>query len=124
VLNADQVMPGGGGVGITERNVLSPGRDLPSSLKDGRYVKIFIEDNGVGIPERYLTKIFDPYVTTKERGSGLGLATSYSIVKNHGGLIDVRSIPGKGSSFAVYIPAAETTAKTPVVAAVTRQLPL
>jgi CheY-like chemotaxis protein len=56
-------------------------------------------------------KIFDPYFTTKEKGSGLGLATSYSIVKNHGGLIEVSSKTGKGTLFTVYIPAAEDTSK-------------
>jgi signal transduction histidine kinase len=60
------------------------------------------------MPEDYLSKIFDPYFTTKDKGSGLGLATSYSIVKNHGGMIDVKSEPGKGSTFIVWLPSIET----------------
>jgi len=66
---------------------------------------ISIQDTGVGIPEQYIAKIFDPYFTTKEKGSGLGLATSYSIVRNHGGMIDVKTKPGKGSTFRMYLPA-------------------
>ncbi len=106
VLNADQAMPGGGLVEITARNVDIPGENLPLSLQEGKYAEIAIRDSGIGIPEQYLPRIFDPYFTTKEKGSGLGLATSYSIVKNHGGLINVISKPGKGTTFFIYIPAA------------------
>jgi CheY-like chemotaxis protein len=74
-------------------------------------VKLSITDSGTGIPPEFLTKIFDPYFTTKEKGSGLGLATSYSIVRNHGGLITVRSARGTGSTFAVYLPASEEQAR-------------
>ncbi len=120
VLNADQAMPEGGHVEISAKNIEAPARDLPQGLKDGRYVKISIKDNGVGIPQQYLAKIFDPYFTTKEKGSGLGLATSYSIVKNHSGLIEVQSLPGKGSTFVIYIPAAATVETKPIVADATR----
>ncbi len=120
VLNADQAMPEGGHVEITAINVQAPNNDLPQGLHNGRYVKISIKDNGIGISEQYLAKIFDPYFTTKEKGSGLGLATSYSIVRNHGGFIDVQSLPGKGSTFVVYIPAAALVATKPIVAAVIR----
>ena len=107
ILNADQAMPEGGRVEVIARNVQPPGRGLPQGLKQGApYVEISVKDSGVGIPEQYLTKIFDPYFTTKEKGSGLGLATSYSIVKNHAGLIEVRSEVGKGTTFRVYLPAA------------------
>ena len=75
------------------------------------YVEISIKDSGIGIPEKYIHRLFDPYFTTKEKGSGLGLATSYSIIKNHGGLIDVKSKLGKGSTFFVYLPAVETAAE-------------
>jgi signal transduction histidine kinase/CheY-like chemotaxis protein len=105
VLNADQAMPEGGKVEITARNVQVPGTDLPPGLRNGRYVEIAIRDSGIGIPEQYLTKIFDPYFTSKDRGSGLGLATSYSIIKNHGGWIEVKSSLGKGSTFLIYLPA-------------------
>jgi CheY-like chemotaxis protein len=113
-------MPEGGHVEIMANNIQSPGNDLPQGLMHGRYVKISIKDNGVGIPDQYLAKIFDPYFTTKEKGSGLGLATSYSIIRNHGGLIDVRSLSGIGSTFSIYIPAAAPMATVPLAAAVAR----
>lgn len=105
VLNADQAMPEGGTIAITARNVAVHGPGIPAGLAPGDYVSLAVQDSGVGIPERYLTKIFDPYFSTKEKGSGLGLATSYSIIKNHGGVIDVSSAPGKGTIFTVYLPA-------------------
>jgi signal transduction histidine kinase/ActR/RegA family two-component response regulator len=105
VLNADQAMPEGGRVEITARNVQSPGTGLPQDLRAGQYIEVTIRDSGVGIPKQYLSKIFDPYFTTKEKGSGLGLATSYSIMKNHGGLIEVKSEMGAGTTFSLYIPA-------------------
>ncbi|MBI5101500.1 MAG: PAS domain S-box protein [Nitrospirae bacterium] len=107
VLNAEQAMPLGGMIRIKARNVMYPGESLLNLLKDGKYVEISVLDNGTGIPGNYLKKIFDPYFTTKVKGSGLGLATSYSIVKNHGGVITVYSEPDKGSTFNVYLPAIE-----------------
>jgi CheY-like chemotaxis protein len=76
-------------------------------LHDGRYVKISVQDQGIGIPEEHIQKIFDPYFTTKQQGSGLGLAVTYSIVKNHNGHIAVQSKPGTGTTFTLYLPAAE-----------------
>ncbi len=105
VLNADQAMPEGGRVVISARNLHVQGRDQVPGLAQGRYVEIAIADSGIGIPEQYLGKIFDPYFTTKEKGSGLGLATSYSIVKSHHGSITVRSEAGKGTTFVLYLPA-------------------
>ena len=90
---------------ITARNVRAPHKGLPAMLAEGQYVEIAVKDTGSGIPEQYISRLFDPYFTTKERGSGLGLATSYSIIKNHDGLIDVKSELGKGSTFLVYLPA-------------------
>ena len=120
VLNADQAMPLGGRVEITVRNVPSGAAGLPQGLETRDYISIRIRDTGIGISEQYLTKIFDPYFTTKEKGSGLGLATSYSIVKNHSGAIDVRSTLGKGSVFTVYLPAsAEAPAAAPAPVAAT-----
>ena len=107
VLNADQAMPVGGIITIKARNVNSPGNGLPPALKKGDYVELSIRDSGIGIPEQYLPKIFDPYFTTKDKGSGLGLATCYSIIKNHGGFIDVQSKSGEGTTFLVYLPALE-----------------
>lgn len=105
VLNADQSMPEGGQVEITATNVQAPHPDLPQVLQKGKYIRITVKDSGIGIPEQYLHRIFDPYFTTKEKGSGLGLATSYSIIRNHNGLIDVQSETGKGTTFFVYLPA-------------------
>jgi PAS domain S-box-containing protein len=116
VLNADQAMPEGGRVKITARNTQAPGPDVPPTLGQGSYVKVSIRDSGIGIPEKYLPKIFDPYFTTKEKGSGLGLATSYSIVRNHGGVIDVRSEVARGSTFTIYLPATAMVAEQPAAA--------
>ena len=106
VINANQAMPEGGVIKILAENVyVGKGDVLP--IKEGKYVKIVIEDNGIGIPGGYLHKIFDPFFTTKQEGSGLGLATTYSIIKKHDGYIDVESDIGKGTSFYIYIPASE-----------------
>jgi len=115
VLNADQAMPLGGKIVITAKNVLSSDSGLPQLLGEGRYIEISVQDNGIGISEKYLEKIFDPYFTTKEKGSGLGLATSYSIIRNHGGLINVKSGVGKGATFYIYLPAAESEAEAPQI---------
>ncbi len=104
IINADQAMPAGGTVKIRAENVTISAKDeLP--LKEGNYVKISITDEGIGIPNGHLQRIFEPYFTTKQKGSGLGLATSYSIVKNHEGLITVESELGTGTTFHVYLPA-------------------
>ena len=105
VLNAEQAMPLGGCVTISARNVpASHAAGLPRPAPDG-VVEISVRDQGMGIPPEHLQRVFDPYFTTKEGGSGLGLATSYSIVRNHDGAIGVRSEPGKGSTFTVWLPA-------------------
>ncbi len=105
VINAVQAMPQGGVVKINARNVTLP-EDNPFSLKRGRYIKIEVEDQGIGIWPDQLAKIFDPYFTTKQKGSGLGLTTSYSILKNHDGHITVDSAVGQGTTFSLYLPAA------------------
>ncbi len=112
-LNAVQAMPLGGTVVIGAKNVRIPGKGLPLPLAAGTYLALSFRDDGVGIPEQHLQRIFDPYFTTKERGSGLGLATSYSIVKNHGGIIDVASAIGQGTTFTVYLPAVKAHDETP-----------
>lgn len=104
VLNASQAMPSGGRMAVTAENLtVKEGEELP--LSQGRYIRITVRDEGTGIDEEVLARIFDPYFTTKETGSGLGLATAYAIVKNHQGHITVTSAPGKGTLFTVYIPA-------------------
>jgi len=103
-INADQAMPEGGTITIyCENAVLAEG--VVPRLAPGRYVKVRIEDSGIGIPGDHLAKIFDPYFTTKQRGSGLGLATAYSIVQKHGGHIAVASKIGAGATFTLYLPA-------------------
>ncbi|RKY87781.1 hypothetical protein DRQ09_03920, partial [candidate division KSB1 bacterium] len=106
VINANQAMPNGGTINIKVENTIL-NNEYPLPLKEGKYIKISVEDNGIGIPEEHLQKIFDPYFTTKEKGSGLGLATCYSIIKRHGGLITVESKPGIGTIFYIYLPASQ-----------------
>ena len=109
VINADQAMPDGGVVKVYADNIaLKNGEKYP--LPAGDYVKISVEDSGIGIADENLDRIFDPFFTTKNKGSGLGLSSSYSIVKNHGGLIKVSSKPGEGSTFNVYLPAIDKPA--------------
>ncbi len=103
VLNAKQAMPEGGEISINAGNVVI-GEDGLMTLRPGKYVRVTITDRGIGIEPENLQKIFDPYFTTKSDGSGLGLSTSYSIVKNHNGLITVDSKPGEGSVFDIYFP--------------------
>lgn len=104
IINADQAMPEGGVIKVLAENIIiRPANALP--LKEGNYIKITIEDQGIGINQEHLHKIFDPYFTTKQKGSGLGLATTYSIIKNHDGLITAQSKVGVGSTFCLYLPA-------------------
>jgi len=102
VVNADQAMIDGGVIRVSVFNtsVDSQGRPL-----DGPHVCVRIEDSGIGMSEAELERIFDPYYTTKKDSSGLGLASAYSIIRGHGGLIEVKSRPGQGSAFSVYLPA-------------------
>jgi hypothetical protein len=107
-------MPYGGKV-VVEAENLSIDENyacMDPDAKPGHYVRITIRDNGRGIPARMIDKVFDPFFTTKERGegTGLGLSTVLTIVKSHGGFIDVYSEEGKGTEFKVYLPAAETMA--------------
>jgi PAS domain S-box-containing protein len=97
VLNADQAMPDGGSLTIRAENVVAD--DI------GDAVSITLTDEGIGIPAQYLDRVFDPYFTTKQEGSGLGLATIYSIVTRHGGRLTVTSEPGQGSCFTILLPA-------------------
>ncbi len=106
VINAMQSMPSGGILTIRARNAI-PDDYRREHLKPGKYLKIEIQDEGMGIPKEHLQKIFDPYFTTKEKGSGLGLATAYSIIKNHRGYITVDSAPGSGANFTIYLPASD-----------------
>ena len=105
VLNAVQAMPQGGTVTVRAGNItLDLRQELP--LKPGRYVQIAISDHGRGIPEKDLSRIFDPYFTTKVKGSGMGLTTAYSIIRKHNGYLGVASQVGVGTTFTIYLPAA------------------
>lgn len=104
LINAWQAMPTGGEIHVAARNVhVAPG-EIPS-LAEGEYVEVSVADTGIGIAGEHLQKVFDPYFTTKQEGSGLGLATSYAILRKHDGIITVRSKLGAGADFRVYLPA-------------------
>jgi PAS domain S-box-containing protein len=107
VVNADQAMPNGGTLHVSCENFRYNATTTPvvPDLLPGDYIRIRIRDEGVGIPEQYIKRIFDPYFTTKPKGNGLGLATTYSIIKNHNGLITVESEVHYGSTFTLYLPA-------------------
>ncbi len=109
VINAMQASPEGGTVRVEGENVTVGDQDQHIPLPLGKYAKISIKDEGPGIPEKYLPRIFDPFFSTKQRGSGLGLATSYSIIKNHGGFIQAESQEGKGTTFSIFLPASTKT---------------
>lgn len=111
VINAIQAMPDGGTIRISAENVDIGNPDKKLPLAAGKYVRFSIADQGKGIPEKYYSRIFDPYFTTKENGSGLGLATSQSIIHQHGGCLTYSSRVGVGTTFYVYLPASDRDEK-------------
>lgn len=104
LINATQAMPDGGEISVHAVNE-TLGSDNPQQLPPGDYLRITIEDQGCGITQENLARIFDPYFTTKPQGTGLGLSAVYSIVRKHGGTVDVSSTLGEGSGFAIHLPA-------------------
>ena len=109
-VNAWQAMPGSGELYLESENVTIDVNYIePYHVKPGRYVKISVKDTGVGMDSATQQRIFDPFFTTKEmgRGTGLGLASVYGIIKNHGGIINVSSKKGEGTTFNIYLPASE-----------------
>ena len=116
VTNAQEAMAGQGSINVSCENIDIGEKDT-LTLKDGQYVKISIEDQGPGIPEEDLIRIFDPYFSTKEmgtqKGMGLGLAVSDSIVKKHDGLITVESELGRGTTLSIYLPAGSAESQAP-----------
>lgn len=108
VINACQAMPSGGLVTIGLDNVeLAEGHGASVPLGAGRYVRITVRDRGHGIPPEVLSRIFDPYFTTKPEGSGLGLASCFSIVRRHEGWIACESAVGEGTVFTIHLPATD-----------------
>lgn len=106
VINAMQSMPEGGRIAVSAANLTGPEEGM--RVGAGRYVLLRVTDTGEGIPEDVLDRVFDPYFTTKDQGSGLGLTTCYAIVQKHDGNIWVESSLGEGTAFFVALPAAET----------------
>ncbi len=107
LINAWQAMPNGGELCLkTENMKIDETVATLNSVAPGDYIKISITDTGVGMEDAVIKRIFDPFFTTKDkkRGTGLGLASAYGIIKNHGGFIGVYSIPGKGSTFSIHLP--------------------
>jgi CheY-like chemotaxis protein len=109
LINAVQAMPDGGSIFISASNVTLKDNEV-ASLPSGRFIKITIRDTGNGIACEVIDHIFDPYFTTKEKGCGLGLAVTWSIIKRHQGHIAVESIQGSGTLFTLYVPASSATA--------------
>jgi PAS domain S-box-containing protein len=103
VINAKESMPQGGSIKLrAKRETIGDGAPMP--LKAGRYIRLDVTDSGTGIPLEHAQRVFDPYFTTKKRGSGLGLTVCFSVVKKHGGTILVDSKSGEGTTFSVYLP--------------------
>jgi len=117
LINASQAMPSGGGLYVETENVQRSETDLLlHNVPPGQYVRISVTDTGIGMDEETMERIFDPFFSTKKpgRGTGLGLASAYGIVKNHGGFITVQSSPGQGSTFTIHLPASANEIKTAI----------
>jgi PAS domain S-box-containing protein len=116
-LNAWQAMPGGGSIFVATANVVLEADDRNATdLKPGHYVQITVTDTGVGMDEEVRQRVFEPFFTTRPmgRGTGLGLASAYGIVKNHGGAINLTSEKGRGTAFTIYLPASSRPAEPEV----------
>ena len=112
IINAREAMPSGGIVRVSAHNLeIDANSGLP--IRPGRYVKVQVADNGGGIEKRLVTKIFDPYFTTKSTGTGLGLSISYSVVKKHGGMLHLEHTSADGSTFTFYLPATDSEPPVP-----------
>ena len=108
IINAVQAMPNGGSLFLQGTNVTLPSRNS-YALAPGIYIQLSIQDEGMGIDPKHLKTVFDPYFTTKQKGSGLGLAVAYSIIAKHDGQLTVDSKLGQGTTFSFLLPASEST---------------
>ena len=111
-VNAWEAMPQGGDLTVATENISLKRKFVePYEVEPGRYIKVSVSDTGIGMDETTRNRLFDPFFTTKDRGrgTGLGLASAYGIIKNHNGIITVRSRPGRGTTFSVYLPACDET---------------
>jgi len=106
IINAQQAMPKGGNIFIKAEKV-SLNENSGLACSDGDYILVSVKDEGIGISKEHLSKIFDPFFTTKEKGSGLGLSTTFTIIKRHKGCIYVESEKGKGTTFYIYLPVSQ-----------------
>jgi two-component system cell cycle sensor histidine kinase/response regulator CckA len=117
LINAWQAMPDGGAISLETVNEILPAQHPAAHrVSPGKYVRISITDTGIGMDSPTVERIFDPFFTTKamKRGTGLGLASAYGIIRNHGGFIDVRSEPGHGTTFDIYLKAMEEPVSAPM----------
>ncbi len=111
-INAWQAMPSGGEINIKSVNTVIDTESMDTfSVTPGNYIKVSVRDTGIGIDDDIKDKIFDPFFTTKEigRGTGLGLASAYGIIKNHNGAISIETQKGKGTTFDIFLPASQKT---------------
>ncbi|HWL16961.1 MAG TPA: response regulator [Opitutus sp.] len=126
-VNARDAMPDGGRIGVVGRNleIDAAFATMHRAARSGRYVSLEITDSGCGIPADILDRIFEPFFTTKDvgKGTGLGLSTVLGITRGHGGFVDVRSEPGQGSTFTVYLPVPPELEPPPAARPGTRELP-
>jgi PAS domain S-box-containing protein len=116
LLNACQAMPGGGEIFLETENVLlNEGAENELAVAPGRYVRFLLADTGMGMDEQTRERIFEPFFSTREmgKGTGLGLAVVYGIVKGHNGAISVSSEPGRGTTFSIHLPASEKAVPLP-----------
>jgi two-component system cell cycle sensor histidine kinase/response regulator CckA len=125
-VNARDAMPEGGSIVMTARNVTLTGEEAArmAGARPIAYVLLSVTDTGTGIPPEIIDKIFEPFFTTKEvgKGTGLGLSTVISIIKSHDGFLDLKSEVGKGTTFNVYLPAAQASPPPPVAAVAPQEL--
>ncbi len=112
IINARHAMPEGGHIDIRCSNIQDATGETLLNIPPGNFIKVVVQDTGIGIPENIVDKIFDPYFSTKQEGSGLGLAICHSIISKHDGYISVHSTPGTGTTFTLYLPASGKTETT------------